>query len=85
MAADEMTDSIFHELSEAVTDPDLNAWYTSNGSENGDLCNYVYKSTYTAPNGSTANAQLGGHDYLIQAIWENVSPGFCASTYPAAP
>ena len=42
MGADEMTDSMIHELSEAVTDPDISAWYTSNGAENGDLCNYVY-------------------------------------------
>lgn len=88
MGADEMTDSIFHELSEAVTDPDLNAWYTSNGAENGDLCNYNYgNTTYTAPNGSTANAHFGpaspgGHNYLIQTIWENASPGFCANVYP---
>jgi len=82
IGADEMTDSIMHELSETVTDPDLNAWYTSNGQENGDLCNFKYGTTYTAKNGSTANAQLGGRDYLIQTIWENASPGFCANTYP---
>ena len=80
--ADEVTDSAFHELSESVTDPDLNAWYTSNGSENGDLCNYKYGTTYSAPNGSTANAHLGSRDYLIQTIWENAYPGFCANTYP---
>jgi hypothetical protein len=80
--ADEMTDSIFHEVSEAVTDPDLNAWYTSNGAENADLCNYKYGTTYTAPNGSTANAHLGNRDYLIQTIWENTGAGFCANVYP---
>jgi len=82
--ADEVTDSAFHELSEAVTDPDLNAWYTSNGSENGDLCNYNYGTTavYIAPNGSHANAHIGSRDYLIQTMWENASPGFCANTYP---
>lgn len=80
--ADEVTDSAFHELSEAVSDPDLNAWYTSNGSENGDLCNYIYGKTYEAKNGSTANAKLGKRDYLIQTIWENTGAGFCANVYP---
>jgi hypothetical protein len=80
--ADEVTDSAFHELSETVSDPDLNAWYTSNGSENGDLCNYNYGTTavYIAPNGSHANVHLGARDYLIQTIWKNASPGFCANT-----
>jgi len=83
IGGDEMTDSIMHELSETVTDPDLNAWYTSSGAENGDLCNFNYGTTYVAANGSTANAHLGSRDYLIQTIWENASPGFCANTYPA--
>jgi hypothetical protein len=82
IGADEMTDSIMHELSETVTDPDLNAWYTTNGAENGDLCNFKYGTTYIAKNGSTANAHLGSRDYLIQTIWENASPGFCANVYP---
>jgi hypothetical protein len=73
-----MTDSIIHELSEAVTDPDISAWYTKNGQENGDLCNYNYGTTYPAPNGALANAHLGKRDYLIQRIWQNANPGFCA-------
>jgi hypothetical protein len=84
MGADEMTDSIMHELSETVTDPDLNAWYTSSGAENGDLCNFNYGTTYTVtnPDGqtTTANAHLGKRDYLIQTIWQNSGPGFCANT-----
>ena len=83
MAGDEMTDSIFHELSEAVTDPDLNAWYTSNGAENGDLCNYNYGTTQTLADGTHYNATINGNNYLIQTIWENASPGFCASVDPA--
>jgi hypothetical protein len=79
--ADEVTDSAFHELSEAVSDPDLNAWYTTNGAENGDLCNYIYGATYLA-NGVHANAHLGTRDYLIQTIWKNIGAGSCANTYP---
>jgi hypothetical protein len=37
--ADDMTDSIMHELSESMTDPKDTAWFTSGGNENGDLCN----------------------------------------------
>jgi len=81
--ADEMIDSIMHELSETVTDPDLNAWYTSNGAENGDLCDYNYGTapyTFKAPNGATANASWNGYNYLIQQIWKNgPTPQSCAS------
>jgi hypothetical protein len=82
LGGDEMTDSIMHELSEAVTDPDGSAWYTRRGAENGDLCNFKYGTTYTAPNGAIANAHLGSRDYLIQEIWENTGAGFCANTLP---
>ena len=82
LGADEMTDSIMHELSEAVTDPDINAWFTRRGLENGDLCNFKYGTTYTAPNGAIANAHLGSRDYLVQTIWENTGAGFCANTLP---
>jgi hypothetical protein len=86
MGADTMTDDIIHELSETVTDPDINAWYTQNGEENGDLCNYVYGPTQTVSvtvHGKTAtahyNAVLNGRNFLIQLIWKNVGPGYCAS------
>jgi hypothetical protein len=71
-----------HELSETVTDPDISAWYTQNGAEVGDLCNYVYEtsthqSVYTVQrtvNGTTytahANAFLNGHDFLTVYLEE---------------
>jgi hypothetical protein len=31
-----------HELTEAITDPELNAWYSSSGEEIGDLCAWNY-------------------------------------------
>jgi hypothetical protein len=90
MGADTMTDDIMHELSEAVTDPDLNAWYTQSGAENGDLCNYVYETAGNpiqigskTVNGVTytyhKNFTLNGHDYLVQFIWKNSGAGFCAA------
>lgn len=67
--ADAMASIIAHELEEATTDPDLNAWYDSRGAENGDKCAWTFGSTYTAPNGSLANVKLGTRDYLIQQNW----------------
>ena len=36
--ADGMASIIAHELEEATTDPDLNAWYDRRGQENADKC-----------------------------------------------
>ena len=84
--ADEMVDSIFHEVSETVSDPDLDAWYTSGGAENADLCNYVYQTatvntTFKSPTtGATANAEWGHFYYLVQLIWKNgPMPQSCAA------
>lgn len=88
MGADTMTDDIMHELSETVTDPDISAWYTQNGAEDGDLCNYVYGPVQTGVNSAGAtyhyNALLptskkGTRPYLIQQIWKNSGAGYCAS------
>jgi hypothetical protein len=78
--ADEITDAIMHELSETATDPDLNAWFTKNGQENGDLCNYFYGTSplYQTANRANANPRLKGHYYLIQYIWRNSTPQVCA-------
>src|SRR5438105_594381 len=75
--ADGMASIIAHELEEAVTDPDLNAWYDHRGAENADKCAWTFGSTYTA-NGAYANMQLGPPNYLIQQQWVNASGGFCA-------
>ncbi len=72
-----MASIIAHELEEAVTDPDLNAWYDHRGAENADKCAWTFGSTYTA-NGAYANMQLGSRNYLIQQQWVNASGGFCA-------
>jgi len=78
--ADEMTDSIMHELSETVTDPDLNAWYTSNGAENGDLCNYTYGTVSTDKSGVHYNVTWNHRNFLIQLVWKNeLPPQACAA------
>ena len=79
--ADGMASIIAHELEEATTDPDLNAWYDKRGYENADKCAWPFGTTYTAANGSLANMQLGTRDYLIQQNWVNASGGYCALKY----
>ena len=80
--ADGMASIIAHELEEATTDPDLNAWYDTRGQENADKCAWTFGTTYTAPNGAKANMKLGTHDYLIQQNWVNATGGYCAKAYP---
>lgn len=74
---DGMVSIIAHELSEAVNDPDNNAWFDIRGFESADKCAWSYgHQQYQLPNGSWANmgwdfldgngAVLYHRDYLIQ-------------------
>lgn len=78
---DGMISVIAHELEEAVTDPQLNAWYDSRGYENADKCAWTFGTTSTASNGSKYNMTLGTMQYLIQRNWVNASGGYCALNY----
>ena len=80
--ADGMASIIAHELEEAVTDPDLNAWYDRRGYENADKCAWTFGTTTQLPNGSQYNMTLGSRNYLIQRNWVNASGGYCAKSYP---
>jgi len=79
--ADGMASVISHELEEAVSDPDLNAWYDRRGQENADKCAWTFGTEYTVSNGSKANMRLGSMDYLIQRNWVNAGGGYCSLTY----
>jgi Phosphate-induced protein 1 conserved region len=79
--ADAMASVIFHELSETVTDPQLNAWYDTRGYENADKCAWTFGPTFSAPNGATANVLLGANYYLIQQNWVNAGGGYCSVKY----
>lgn len=79
--ADGMASIISHELEEAVTDPDLNAWYDTRGQENADKCAWTFGQTSTASNGSKYNVMFGADKYLIQQNWVNASGGYCALSY----
>ena len=79
--ADGMASIIAHELEEAITDPDLNAWYDRRGQENADKCAWTFGTTSTAGNDSKYNVTLGGNNFLIQRNWVNASGGYCAMNY----
>ncbi len=80
---DGMASVIMHELEEAATDPDLNAWWqTSTGMENADKCAWTFQPTQTAPNGSLYNVQWGSRKFLIQRNWVNANGGYCSLQYP---
>jgi hypothetical protein len=79
--ADGMASIIAHELEEAVTDPDLNAWYDTRGRENADKCAWTFGAESTASNGSKYNVTLGSRQYLIQQNWVNALGGSCAMSY----
>jgi hypothetical protein len=80
--ADGMASIIAHELEEAVTDPDLNAWYDRRGQENADKCAWTFGTISTLSNGAEYNMSLGSRKYLIQQNWVNASGGYCAKSYP---
>lgn len=79
--ADGAASIIAHELEEAASDPDLNAWYDNRGAENADKCAWTFGTTHTASNGSKYNVTFGSRQYLIQQNWVNASGGYCAMSY----
>jgi hypothetical protein len=79
--ADGMASIIAHESEEAISDPDINAWYDSRGEENADKCAWTFGTEKTASNGSKYNITLGSRNYLIQQNWVNASGGYCAMSY----
>jgi hypothetical protein len=86
--ADGMASIIAHELEEATTDPDLNAWWqTATGQENADKCAWKFGSENTLPSGAKYNMTMNSTHYLIQMNWVNaINPangakGFCAKSH----
>lgn len=52
-----------HELSEMLTDPQLNAWYDQRGDENADKCAWTFNGT----------VQIGTQNWKIQGNWSNAA------------
>lgn len=54
-----------HELSEALTDPHLNAWYDANGLENSDKCAWAF--------GTPVLTFSNGTKWRVQGNWSNAA------------
>jgi hypothetical protein len=80
VGADGMASIIAHELAEAASDPDLNAWYDRRGYENADKCAWTFGTT-SGTSGAKYNVELGTRKFLIQQNWVNASGGYCALSY----
>ena len=75
--ADGMASIMAHEASEAVTDPDLNAWYDSAGNENADKCAWKFGPVSGVLGQGAYNQTLGTYNWLLQMEWENSRGGGC--------
>ncbi len=85
--ADGMASIIAHEQEEAISDPDLNAWYDRRGEENADKCAWTFGCTVgstcaTASNGASYNLTLSAGKFLIQQNWLNANGGQCTMSNP---
>ena len=58
-----------HEVTESITDPLLNAWFTAQGNEIGDLCNQVFGVNNWDEGG--ANQQWGGRFFELQTEFDD--------------
>lgn len=80
---DSTNDTLSHELSETISDPNLNAWWVhklifGNGNEIGDMCirsKIVGNNIYS----HYGNIQLNGHPYTIQPEYSDQVHG-CSYT-----
>ncbi len=81
VGADGAASIVAHELEEATTDPDLNAWYDSRGAENADKCAWTFGTTSNNGTG-VYNMVLGSRDFLIQQNWVNSGSGSCSTHFP---
>ena len=68
-AADGMASVLAHEIVEAGTDPQGNAWYDRSGYENGDKCAWTFGAQQYTSTGAPYNVKIGSLNYLIQQNW----------------
>ena len=60
-----------HELAEALTDPQLNAWYDRSGYENGDKC--AWKFNPANADGSVLLTPTASYAWKLQGEWDNAT------------
>jgi hypothetical protein len=76
--ADAMASILAHEITEAATDPFIDAWqvYFPDGSsqENADICAWIFDPIKKVANSSAYyNVEMGSRKYLIQSNWDLAS------------
>ena len=69
--ADVEVSPLSHEMAEAITDPNGDAWWDAVGYENGDDCAYIY-GTLSGSNGGYYNQVVNGRHYLTQEEFSNL-------------
>ncbi|HEX3433964.1 MAG TPA: IPT/TIG domain-containing protein [Solirubrobacteraceae bacterium] len=80
-----------HEHNESITDPELNAWFDSQGNENGDKCRTFEKASEfgtplgKAPDGSRYNQIVNADLYWYQQEWSNEGSQCKQRLAPATP
>lgn len=87
--ADGATAIMWHEFSESSSDPELNAWWsTQSGYESGDLCAWTFGDVKTDSNGNYYTNTIGTKNYAMQEMFELTStsrngniPGECENVY----
>jgi hypothetical protein len=78
--ADAVVNVASHEVTEAITDPLLNAWWdTSNGEEIGDLCAWTFGTA--GWDSGNANQMWNGRFYDLQLEYDNFT-GSCVQVGP---
>jgi hypothetical protein len=78
-AADPTINVTSHEHNEAITDPQLNAWYDQGGYEIGDKCAWDFGAV-SGSSGSEYNQTINGHHYFLQREYSN-SGSACLQTF----
>jgi hypothetical protein len=86
--ADDTFSSLSHEANESITDPTLEAWFDSEGFENGDECRNS-SDDYGPALGGTAgklfNEAIGSDHYYLQQEWSNDINNCAQRVGPAKP
>ncbi len=77
--ADPTINVVSHEHIEAITDPQLNAWYDAAGYEIGDKCAWDF-GTLSGTKGAKYNQTINSHHYFLQREYSN-NGSACVQTY----
>jgi hypothetical protein len=77
--ADPTINVVSHEHMEAITDPQLNAWFDAAGYEIGDKCAWDFGAVQGS-NGSEYNQTINSHHYFLQREYSN-SGSACLQSY----